>query len=140
MTLAGKTAVITGAARGIGRECALRFAREGADLVLLDIGADLPGVGYPMGARDQLDRTAGLCEKLGAAVAALAVDVRDADGVAAAVAAGLARFGSVDVLVNNAGIVAPSGVPVHEIGEADWALMLDVNLTGAWRMIKAVAP
>ncbi|MCP2339286.1 SDR family oxidoreductase [Actinomadura rupiterrae] len=140
MTLKGKTAVITGAARGIGRACAVRFAREGADLVLLDIAADLPGVGYPLGSRDQLDHTAELCEREGAAVLAAPLDVRDPAGVDAAVAAALDRFHGIDVLVNNAGIAAPSGRAVHEIGEPDWALMLDVDLSGAWRMIKAVAP
>ncbi|QKW35627.1 mycofactocin-coupled SDR family oxidoreductase [Actinomadura sp. NAK00032] len=138
--LAGRTVILTGAARGIGRECAVRFAREGADLALLDIAADLPGVGYPLGSREQLDHTAELCEREGAAVLSAAVDVRDPAAVGAAVDTALDRFGTVDVLVNNAGIAAPSGAPVHEIAEPDWALMLDVDLSGAWRMTKAVAP
>lgn len=139
-SLEGRTIVITGAARGIGRECALRFAREGTDLALLDIAGELAGVGYPLGSRGQLDHTAQLCERRGSAVITAAVDVRDPAGVEAAVRAALDRFGAIDALVNNAGIAAPSGVPVHEISEPDWALMLDVNLSGAWRMIKAVAP
>ncbi|MEI5101698.1 mycofactocin-coupled SDR family oxidoreductase [Streptomyces sp. PmtG] len=139
-SLEGKTVVITGAARGIGRACAVRFAREGADLALLDIAANLEGVDYPLGSREQLDHTAELCEREGGAVLAAAVDVRDPRSVQAAVADALTRFGSLDGLVNNAGIATPSGVPIHEIDELDWALMLDVNLSGAWRMIKAVAP
>ncbi|RFS84170.1 NAD(P)-dependent oxidoreductase [Actinomadura spongiicola] len=139
-SLEGRAIVITGAARGIGRECAVRFAREGADLALFDIGEDLVGVGYPLGAREQLAHTAELCEADGAAVVTAAVDVRDPTGVPAAVGAALERFGAIDGLVNNAGIAAPAGVAVHEMSEADWALMLDVDLSGAWRMIKAVAP
>lgn len=140
MSLKGKTAVITGAARGLGRECAVRFAREGADLLLLDIAGSLEGVGYPLGSRSQLDHTAELCEQRGSAVIASTVDVRDLAGINTAVAEALSRFHTIDVLINNAGIAAPSGVPIHEISEPDWSLMLDVNLSGAWRMIKAVAP
>ncbi|MGW5863083.1 mycofactocin-coupled SDR family oxidoreductase [Streptomyces sp. NPDC055239] len=139
-SLEGKTVVITGAARGLGRECAVRFAREGADLALLDIAGDLDGVGYPLGSRSQLAHTAELCEQQGSAVTAAAVDVRDTAQVETAVKEALARFDTVDVLVNNAGIAAPSGVVLHEISEPDWSLMLDVDLSGAWRMIKAVAP
>ncbi|MBK3562591.1 SDR family oxidoreductase [Streptomyces sp. MBT62] len=140
MSLEGKTVVITGAARGLGRECAVRFADEGADLALLDIAGDLDGIGYPLGSRSQLDHTAELCEQRGSAVAVAAVDVRDEAQVEAAVREALARFHTIDVLVNNAGIAAPSGVVLHEISEPDWSLMLDVDLSGTWRMIKAVAP
>ncbi|MFP3987273.1 SDR family oxidoreductase [Streptomyces sp. E11-3] len=140
MQLKGRTAVITGAARGLGRECAVRFAREGADLLLLDIGRDIEGVGYPLGSQSQLEHTAKLCEQHGSSVVARAVDVRDLAQTAAAVQEALHRFDAVDVLVNNAGIAAPSGLPVHEISEPDWLLMQDTNLNGTWRMIKAVAP
>lgn len=140
MLLKGKTAVITGAARGLGRECAVRFAREGADLALLDIAGGLAGVPYPLGSRDQLRRTAELCEEAGVAVAVLTVDVRDAEQIRDAVDRTLDRFGAVDVLVNNAGIAAPSGRTTHEITEDEWSLMLDIDLSGAWRMMKALAP
>jgi len=139
-SLQGKTVVITGAARGIGRECAVRFADEGADLALFDIAGDLDAVGYPLGSRSQLGHTAELCERRGSAVVAAAVDVRDMAQVDAAVKEALGRFHTVDVLVNNAGIAAPSGLVLHEISESDWSLMLDVDLTGAWRMMRAVAP
>ncbi|MFJ5801579.1 SDR family oxidoreductase [Streptomyces decoyicus] len=140
MRLAGKTVVVTGAGRGLGRMCAVRFAEEGADLVLLDTGGDIPGVPYPLADGSQLERTAQLCRQSGADTLTLRADVRDTDAVTAAVDAALRRFGRIDVLVNNAGIAAPSGRPVHEITDDEWQLMLDVDLSGAWRMIRAVAP
>jgi len=136
--LEGRTVVITGAGRGLGRACALRFAEEGADLVLLDVGEDIGGVPYPLSTSGQLTHTAKLCEERGAAVLAESVDVRGS--VTPAVEKALDRFGRIDVLVNNAGIAAPSGKAVHEITEDEWRLMIDVDLSGAWRMIKAVAP
>jgi NAD(P)-dependent dehydrogenase (short-subunit alcohol dehydrogenase family) len=138
--LKGKTAVITGAARGLGRACATRFAEEGADLVLLDIGQDLDGVPYPLGSGGQLEHTADLCRRHGAAVLAVRADVRSAEACEAAVGQALDRFGSVQVLVNGAGIAAPSGKAVHEITEDEWDLMIDTDLTGAWRMMRAVVP
>jgi NAD(P)-dependent dehydrogenase (short-subunit alcohol dehydrogenase family) len=140
MQLANKTAVITGAARGLGRECAVRFAEEGADLVLIDVAADIEGVGYPMGSGNQLRHTAKLCEAHGGAVLTAEVDVRDLGQIESAIGAAVDRFQSIDVLVNNAGIAAPSGANLDEIAEPDWALMLDIDLSGAWRMIKVVAP
>ncbi|WP_020608200.1 SDR family oxidoreductase [Actinokineospora enzanensis] len=139
MRLAGKTAVVTGAARGIGRACAAAFAEEGADLVLVDIAADLLGVPYPLGSASQLAHTADLCRAHGVAVHTEVVDIRDMAAVRAVADAAEERFGRIDVLLNNAGIAAPAGRPVHETSEADWALMLDVNLSGAWRMTNAVA-
>jgi NAD(P)-dependent dehydrogenase (short-subunit alcohol dehydrogenase family) len=68
--LGGKLAVITGAARGIGRATATEFAAEGADLVLLDVAGDIDGVPYPLGTRSQLDTTARLCGKFGGSVTA----------------------------------------------------------------------
>jgi NAD(P)-dependent dehydrogenase (short-subunit alcohol dehydrogenase family) len=140
MQLSGKTAIITGAARGIGRACAEAFAAEGADLVLVDIAHDLAGVPYPLGSRTQLDHTTSICETHGSAVIMVETDVRKPSAVAAAVSQALDRFGTIDVLVNCAGIAAPSGKPVHEITEDEWGLMVDVDLSGAWRMTVAVAP
>ena len=136
--LAGKVAVVTGAARGIGRACAVALARAGADLTLVDIGHDLAGVPYPLGTDSQLAHTARLARDLGATVLCGRADVRDLAAVAATVANTLDRFGRVDVVVNNAGIAAPSGKPVHHITGEEWQLMLDVDVSGAWRMISAV--
>ncbi|MEO3802254.1 SDR family oxidoreductase [Nonomuraea sp. B1E8] len=138
LRLAGKTAVITGAARGLGRATAQAFAREGADLVLIDIARDLPGVPYPLGSSSQLRHTGELCRQTGVAVLVKEADVRDMSEVEDAVSTAVDRFGGVDVLVNNAGIAAPSGKVTHEIDEHEWQLMLDVDLSGAWRAIRAV--
>jgi NAD(P)-dependent dehydrogenase (short-subunit alcohol dehydrogenase family) len=138
MQLAGKTAIVTGAARGLGRACAVAFAREGADLVLLDLCADLPGVPYPLGGPGQLAHTADLCRGHGAAVLVRQADVRDLGALRHAVDDAHGRFGRIDVLLNNAGIAAPSGKPVDEIDEDEWQLMIDVDLSGAWRATKAV--
>ncbi|HEX6872759.1 MAG TPA: SDR family oxidoreductase [Micromonosporaceae bacterium] len=136
--LAGKVAIITGAARGIGRACALAFARAGADLVLIDICADLPGVPYPLGSASQLAHTERLARDFGAVVLSAPADVRDAAAIRAVVDRAIQRFGRVDAVVNNAGIAAPSGKPVHAIAEDEWNLMLDVDVSGAWRMVRAV--
>jgi NAD(P)-dependent dehydrogenase (short-subunit alcohol dehydrogenase family) len=138
MRLNGKTVLVTGAARGLGRACALACAGEGADLALLDICADLPGVPYPLGTAGQLEHTATLCRQAGAAVLTQTADVRDPRAVRAAVDVAGDRFGRIDAVVNNAGIAAPSGKPVHEISEDEWSLMIDVDLTGTWRVIHAV--
>ncbi|MEU5635914.1 SDR family oxidoreductase [Streptomyces rishiriensis] len=140
MRLNGRTAIITGAARGLGRAISETFAAHGADLVLIDIAHDLAGVPYPLGSRTQLARTAKTCEKHDSAVIAIESDIRNLDSVTSAVSQALDRFGTVDILVNCAGIAAPSGTVVHEITEEEWSLMLDVDLTGSWRMTRAVAP
>ncbi|MEU7828021.1 MULTISPECIES: SDR family oxidoreductase [unclassified Nonomuraea] len=138
MRLSGKTAVITGAARGLGRASARMFAREGADLVLLDVARDLPGVPYALGSASQLEYTAELCREFGVSVLTRQADVRETHEVEAAVSMAIGRFGRIDVLVNNAGIAAPSGKVAHEIDEHEWQLMIDVDLSGAWRAIRAV--
>ncbi len=138
MRLQGKSVLITGAARGLGRTAAVACAAEGADLTLLDICADLPGVPYPLGTPGQLEHTAALCREAGAAVLTSEADIRDLRAVRQAVTRAEDRFGRIDVAVNNAGIAAPSGKPVHEINEDEWSLMIDVDLSGAWRVIREV--
>lgn len=138
MSLHGKTVVVTGAARGIGRACAELLASAGADLVLLDVADDIPLVPYPLGTEGQLAHTEKLCRAHGATVLSCRADVRDLRAVEAVVARAVQRFGRIDALVNNAGIAAPSGKAVHEIAEEEWNVMLDVDLSGAWRMTRAV--
>ncbi|MER6160281.1 SDR family oxidoreductase [Streptomyces sp. NPDC001868] len=138
MRLHGKSVLVTGAARGLGRATAVACAAEGADLTLLDICADLPGVPYPLGTPGQLEHTAALCREAGAAVLTAETDIRDLFAVREAVTRAEDRFGRIDVVVNSAGVAAPSGKPVHEIDEDEWSLMIDVDLSGAWRVIREV--
>ena len=140
MRLSSKVAVITGAGRGLGRACAVHFAEHGADVLLLDVARDLPGVPYKLSSQSQLNHTTELCRQRGAATLAVAVDVRDSAAIERAIQLTLERFDRIDILVNNAGIAAPSGKMIHEIREDQWQLMIDVDLSGAWRMIKAVGP
>jgi len=137
--LHGKVVLITGSARGLGRACALQFAREGADLVLIDLCRDLEGVPYPMGSHDQLERTAELCRNEGSAVLASALDIRDVDALAQTFAQAKARFERLDGVVNSAGIVAPAGKPFYEMEEAEWRLLIDIDLTSAWKVCRLAA-
>jgi NAD(P)-dependent dehydrogenase (short-subunit alcohol dehydrogenase family) len=134
----GKIVMITGAARALGRSHALLFAAEGADLILVDLCRDEGP--YEMSTRKQLEETARECRRAGSAVVTAAMDVREQKEIDEAVAVGLAEFGRIDVLVNNAGLLAPGGVPAHELSEEDWSLVIDVNLTGTWRCCRAVLP
>jgi NAD(P)-dependent dehydrogenase (short-subunit alcohol dehydrogenase family) len=131
---------VTGAARGVGRAIALAFAAQGESLLLTDVCAAVDDVPYPLGTREQLEETAERCRALGSAVVAEPADVRDQAAVSAAVARSRAELGPVDVLVNNAGLVGPAGVAAHELSEAAWSLVVDVDLSGPWRCAKAVLP
>ena len=122
--LAGKTAIVTGAGSGIGLASARSFAAEGANVVVADLDA---------GAAD-----AAVAE-IGEQAVAAVVDVRDEEAVAAMVDIGVERFGTIDVLFNNAGI-AESVKPLEEIDRAEWDLVIDVNLTAFFLCVKAVAP
>jgi NAD(P)-dependent dehydrogenase (short-subunit alcohol dehydrogenase family) len=139
-SLDGMTVVVTGAARGLGRACATRFAAEGADLVLVDVCGDVPGVPYPLGTASQLEHTAQLCRRAGAGVLVEAADVRSPEACRAVAENAVARFGFVQVLVNGAGIAAPSGRMLHEIEDDEWRLMIDTDLSGAWQMMRALVP
>lgn len=139
MLLDGNVAMITGAARALGRSHALTFAAEGADLILVDL-CDPDAGPYPMSGRRELEETADACRRLGSRVLTGVADVRDQSGVDKAVAAGLDEFGRIDVLLNNAGILGPGGRRVHELTEEQWLLALDVNLSGTWRCCRAVLP
>jgi NAD(P)-dependent dehydrogenase (short-subunit alcohol dehydrogenase family) len=136
MRLTGKVVLVTGAARGLGRAIATACAREGADLVLSDVCHDIAGVPYSLGSRSQLDHTAALCRETGAAVLVEEADVRSSEAVRHVLTSATGRFGGVDSVVNNAGVAAPSGKPVHAITEDEWSLMIDIDLTGAWRVIR----
>ncbi len=125
--MGGMTVLITGGGTGIGRATALLFGERGAKVVLAGRRAE------------PLEATAAELRRMGAAGAWVQADVTvDAD-VRAAVAEAVARFGGLDVLVNSAG-EAPGWTPMHETTDESWARALDVNLTGAFRMIRAALP
>ncbi len=135
-----RTVFITGAARGVGRATALAFAREGANLLLSDIGTQIEGCPYPLGTSEQLQESARRCRELGSRVTSALVDVRDQHQIAAAVELCHSELGTIDVLVNNAGLVGPAGMPAHQLQESDWMTLVDVDLNGPWRCAKAVLP
>jgi len=140
-SLDGKVAVITGAGRGLGRSHALTFAEAGADLVLLDLcGDDTDGYPYPTATRRQLEETAVQCRRHGPRVVTVAADVRAQAQIDRAIAQARAELPGIDILINNAGLLGPGGRRAHELGEAEWALSIDVNLNGVWRCAKAVLP
>lgn len=134
----GKVALITGAARGIGRACALRLAEEGADVALIDIARNVETVPYPGATPSQLEETAAQVAALGRQAAVHAADVTDGAALSRAVAGTVERFGRIDILVAAAGI--DSWNPAWAITDAQWRAMIDVNLGGVWQAAKAVAP
>jgi len=136
--LDGKVALITGAARGQGRAHALTLAREGAEIIGLDIADDIATVPYDLSTQKDLDETAAGVEELDRRALFIKTDVREQSQIDAAVAQGLAEFGKIDILVANAGIY--SQAPFWEMTEEMWQDMIDVNLTGVWKTAKAVAP
>lgn len=129
MKLDKQTAIIVGGARGIGEAIARKFAAEGARIVIVDVER-------MKGESDQIVRE---IEKVGGTALALAADCTDAAQVARVVDETLRRFGSVDILVNSAGLRGPL-VPVHEISEQEWDAVHAVNLKAAFLCCKAVLP
>jgi 3-oxoacyl-[acyl-carrier protein] reductase len=127
--LKDKVAIITGAGQGIGRAYALRFAWEGAHVVVADIQEDKAGSVV----REVQD--------LGAIGVAIRTDVSDPGSTKAMVERTVERFGRVDVLVNNAAIFATIKMkPFEEIGPEEWDRTMSVNLTGAFLCCQAVSP
>ncbi len=138
--LANRVAVVTGAARGVGRATAVALAAAGADVLVTDLCRDIDRCPYPMGTADQLDETARRCREHGGRVLTAIADVRTPADARAAVRTAIDELGQVDILVNNAGVVAPGGRPAHDFSEEEWLLVTDVNLHGPWRFAKAVLP
>jgi SDR family mycofactocin-dependent oxidoreductase len=136
--LAGRVALITGAAHGQGRATALALAREGCHVVALDVARPLDYPGYAMGSPSELDGLAEGCRGPGVECLTFAADVRDDAAVSAAVRAAAGRFGRIDVLFNNAGICG-YGL-AHELTEDAWDATLDINLKGAWIVARRVIP
>ncbi len=125
MRLKGKTALITGGARGIGRAIALTFAREGADIVVADVNLEVAG------------KTASEIEAMGRGALALEMDVTDYQKVEEGINKILDKFGKVDILVNNAGITKDN--LLLRMSQAEWDAVINVNLKGTFNCIKAVS-
>jgi (+)-trans-carveol dehydrogenase len=138
MRLKSKVAFVTGAARGQGRAHAVRLAKEGARVVIIDACADNEAVAYPLPGPDELAQTADLVRAQGADVLARQVDVRDQQGLDAVIADALEAFGQLDIVCANAGITAHA--KTWELSDAQWNEVVDVNLTGVWRTVKAAVP
>jgi len=137
--LRGKAAIITGAARGIGRAAAVAFAREGADVMGIDIaGSVSPTLEVEPATADELAETGRLVEAAGARWCEARLDQRDLPALRAAAAKARATFGRLDILFANAGIQMFK--PILEMEDADWHDTIDVNLTGTCNTIRAVAP
>ena len=127
MQLEGKTALITGASRNIGREVALTFAREGADLIL-----------NTKSSRAELEEVAGKCRELGVSTHTAIADVSEADSVYKMVEDGIQALGKIDILVSNVAIRPHK--PILEVTDEEWHTTLGVNLHSAFYLCKAVLP
>ncbi len=124
--LKGRTAVITGSGRGIGKAIALKLASYGADIVVNDI----PGSDYA-------DETVEEIKALGVDAIVVRGDVRNTEDVQTLIKATLEKFGKIDIFVNNAGVTRDN--LMLRMSEDDWDLVMDINLKGAFNCIKAVA-
>ena len=125
--LKDRVAIVTGGGRGIGKAIALRLATDGANIVIADIDLD---AGKSVAAE---------VEALGRQALAVATDISSKEQVQAMVQAIMERFGRIDILINNAGILGPT-CPVVEIEEGDWDRVLAINLKGAFLCSQAVVP
>jgi (+)-trans-carveol dehydrogenase len=136
----GKVAFITGAARGQGRAHAVRLAQEGADIIAVDIckkidTVDLIAASTP----EDLAETADLVKGHNRRIVTAEADVRDYDALKAAVDSGVEQLGRLDIIVANAGI-GNGGQTLDKTSEADWTAMIDINLGGVWKTVKAGVP
>lgn len=136
--VAGKVALITGAARGQGRADAVRLAQEGADVIVVDIADKLPSVTYASPTLADLDETVRLVEKAGQRAVRVQADVRDLAKLRAGVDAGVAELGGLDIVVANAGICVPG--PWDDVTEEIFDDTLSVNVRGVWNTVMVGAP
>jgi len=138
-TLEGRVAFVTGAARGQGRAHAVRLASEGADIVAVDVcGPVSDTITYPAATSEDLAETASAVEATGRKVLAREVDIRDLAAQQQLVADTIEQFGRLDVVVANAGVL--SWGRMFEMSEEQWDSVIDVNLNGTWRTLRATVP
>ncbi len=136
--LEGKVAFVTGAARGQGRSHAVRLAQEGADIIAVDLCAQMSSVGYPMATEEDLAETVRQVEALDRRIVASVADVRDSAALKGAVDEGVAQLGRLDIVLANAGIA--TFAPVEELTDDVWDEMIAVNLTGVFKTVRAAVP
>lgn len=129
-----KVVFVTGAARGQGREHAVRFAAEGASIIGVDLCEDLPNTHYPLATEADLAETVRRVEQVGGAMHAEKADVRDLSRLREAFVAGYEKFGRIDVVLANAGIYSPA--PVRYATAEQWAETIDINLTGVFNTVR----
>jgi SDR family mycofactocin-dependent oxidoreductase len=136
--LSGKVAFITGIARGQGRSHALRLAEEGADIIGIDLCAQMDSVGYPMSTPGDLAETVAQVEALDRRIVAAQADVRDPEGMKAVLESGIAALGRLDFVIANAGVM-----PIWGSGSQTmqaWHDCLDVLLTGVLNTVELTYP
>ena len=136
--VSGKVVLVTGAGRGQGRNHAVRLAGEGADILALDVCADLKAIAYPLATPEDLEETGRLVEEAGGRVVTAEVDVRDAEALNAAVADGATRLGGLDAVIANAGVCTVQRW--DEVDPVVWDTVVGVNLTGTWNTCVAAIP
>jgi SDR family mycofactocin-dependent oxidoreductase len=137
--LQGRVAFITGAARGQGRAHAIRLAREGADIIALDICAPVSeSITYAAATPEELVETVRAVEAEGRKILAREVDIRDDAALRQLVSDGVEQFGRLDIVVANAGVLGWGRV--WELTDEQWDAVIGVNLSGTWRTLRAVIP
>jgi (+)-trans-carveol dehydrogenase len=134
----GKVAFITGAARGQGRSHAITLAREGADIIAVDIDGQIDSVPYPMATPEDMQRTVKEVEALDRRIVATKADVRDYDALKQALGDGVDQLGRLDIVSANSGIVSYG--PLADLPEQTWQDLIDTDLTGVWHATKAATP
>lgn len=134
----GKVAFVTGAARGQGRSHAIRLAEEGADIIAVDLAAQVASVPYAMATPADLAEVAKEVEALDRRIVTVQADVRDYRALKTALDHGVTQLGRLDIVVANAGIA--SFGRAEELEEQTWQDMIDINLTGNWHTAKAAIP
>lgn len=136
--MTGRTALVSGGARGQGRSHALALAREGCDIVLCDIAADMNFVPYPLATPEDLKEAVSAIEALGRRALGIVADMRDTTQVQAVVDTAVAEFGKIDILIANHGAIGHASV--EKMSDAMWDELLDTNLTGIFKLMRAVIP
>ena len=131
-------AVITGAARGQGRSHAVALAEQGADIIAVDICADIDTIPYALGTEADLDETVHLVHAAGRKAVPVIADVRDLAGLQAGVQSGVDALGEIDIVVANAGVVAIGDTQTD--AEPLFSTIVDTNLKGVWNTLVAAVP